>query len=148
MKIRTLVLAGAAIVAAGALSTAGQEPEGVFLHVRDGARVRVHDEATVYFVDRGVLRPLTYAAYRNLFARDWRGITELVDVPGHLVGQPLNEKTRLVKVGTKVWLIDNGETKRHVSSVDAFDACGFSWHRVKSVTDRDIADLPEGLPLR
>ncbi len=43
MKIRTLVIAGAAIVAAGALSTAGQEPEGVFLHVRDGARVRVHD---------------------------------------------------------------------------------------------------------
>ena len=148
MKIRTLILAGAALVAAGALSTAGQEPEGVFLHVRDGARVRVHDEATVYFVDRGVLRHLTYAAYRSLFPGDWRGITELVDVPRHLVGNPMNEKTRLVMVEGKVWLIDNGETKRHVSSVDTFNACGFSWRRVKSVKDRDIADLPEVPPLR
>ena len=148
MKIRTLVLAGAAIVAAGALSTAGQEPEGVFLHVRDGARVRVHDEATVYFVDRGVLRHLTASSYRSLFPNDWRGITELVDVPLHLVGQPLNEKTRLVMVDGKVWLIDNGATKRHVSSVDTFEACGFSWHRVKRVKERDIADLPEGMPLR
>jgi hypothetical protein len=143
--MKTLILAGVAIAAAAA---AAPQPEGVFLNVRDGARVRVHDEATVYFVDRGILRHLTYLAYRNLYPNDWRGITELVDAPPHLVGRGLNEKTRLVKVGKTVWFIDNGETKRHVSSVDAFDACGFSWHRVKAVTARDIADLPEGPPLR
>ena len=117
-------------------------PDGTFLQVVDGTLVKDVDDSTVYVVDRDVLRPVTWAAFRKLYA-DFRGVATVVAIPRHLVHEPLGDGTRLVKTkdDPAVWLVDNGRTKRHVVS---FRRRGFVWPKVKIVKPEEIDFLPVG----
>ena len=55
-------------------------PDGTFLQVVDGTLVKEVDDSTVYVVDRDVLRPVTWAAFRRLYA-DFRGVATVVAIP-------------------------------------------------------------------
>jgi len=46
----------------------------------------------------------------------------------------------------RVYLLDGGE-RRWIPSLEIFEAHGFVWDRLRLLEDRDIARLPEGLPL-
>jgi hypothetical protein len=122
---------------------------GIHLQVADGTLVKAPADPRVYLVDRGALRHVTGTSYRRLYA-GFRGICTVVEIPHHLVQEPLGDGTRLVKTrdDPHVWLVDNGHTKRHVSSVPVFRRYGFSWHRVQIVPPEMIDFLPEGPRLR
>lgn len=142
MKTRWLILV--CLLVAVPVGAAAVEYRGVRLDVPNGARVRVPGSTTVYFVDRGLLRPVTLAAYRGLW-RGWRGIGLVSEVPENLLGRPLEGSTRLVKTAgdRQAWLIDNGRTKRPVRS---FTVTGFASSLVEVVEpcelDRYETDEP------
>ena len=147
---RTLAVAvlGLALLS-NARTKADPVTAGIYLQVADGTLVKSPDDATVYLVDRSVLRPLVGKAHERLYT-DYRSICTVVEIPQHLVQGSLGNETRLAKTkdDPHVWLIDNGHTKRHVSSVSVFDRYGFSWHRVQIVPPGEIDYLPIGSPLK
>jgi len=120
-------------------------PGGTFLEVADGMRVRQAGRPEVYLVDRGVLRHFTERAYERLYP-DFRGVCIVLSIPRHLVTEPLGAGTRLVRAphDPHVWLIDNGQVRRHVASPEAFAHYGFSWALVRTVPPEEIDYLPEG----
>ena len=148
MKRSTWIVAGlalAAAVAAAVPARAGRE--GAWLPLRDGTRLKTTDDDCVYLVDAGRLRPMTYAAYTALYG-DWSGIVFVESVPSSLVGERVDEKTRLIKSADNVatYLVDsNGTTKRVIDNRWAFEAAfGFSWSKVKIVPQEEIDRLSEG----
>jgi len=138
-------LACAAAIAAAVPADAGRE--GVWLPLRDGTRLKTTDDDCVYLVDAGRLRPMTYAAYTALYG-DWSGIVFVESVPSSLVGERVDEKTRLVKTADNVatYLVDcGGTTRRVIDNRWAFEAAfGFSWSKVKIVPQEEIDRLSEG----
>ena len=128
-----------------AKTSADPVEDGIYVKVPEGALVRAADDARVFMVDRGVLRHITGNAFGRLY-RDFGVVTTIVEIPEHLVGEPLGTGTRLVRAkGTAhVWLIDNAETKRHVSDVPVFDRYRFDWGHVQLVDANEIDFLPIG----
>lgn len=131
-----------------AISGAGSPATGVFLEVTQGTLVKEPDAPDVYLVERGGLRLVSKGAYERLYA-DFRRVCTVVSIPKQLVMEPLDAGTEIVKTkdDPHVWLLDNGRTRRHVSSPSAFDRYGFSWPLVRTVAPEEIAYLPEGPPL-
>ncbi|MEM8882543.1 MAG: hypothetical protein AAGD14_00570 [Planctomycetota bacterium] len=129
-----------------ATSRAGTPPaSGVHLELVEGTLVQEAGRAEVFLVDRGTLRHITGDAFDRIY-RDFRRVVTVVRVPRHLVGQPLGNGTRLVrgKGDPAVWLIDNGETKRHVANEPSFRGRGFVWSKVQIVDPGEIDFLPIG----
>ena len=147
---RTLGVAVLGFVLLWPIARTGADPvaTGIYLQVADGALVKAPDDTRVYLVDRGVLRLFTGKSYERLYT-DYDRICTVVEIPRHLVQAPLGNETRLAKTkdDAHVWLIDNGHTKRHVSSVSVFCRYGFSWHCVQIVPPEEIDYLPTGSPL-
>ena len=143
-----LTLLAALLLLPSAHTRASAVTAGIHLQVADGTLVKTADDATVYLVDRGVLRPLGSTSYAQLYT-DYKRICTVVEVPLSLVKQPLASETRLVRAkdAAHVWLIDNGHSKRHVSSLAVFRRYGFSWSRVQIVHPDTIDYLPTGSPL-
>ena len=107
--------------------------------------MKTPDCLTVYLVDRGFLRPLDYAAYKNLWST-WEGIGLITEVPPSLLGEAMDGRTRLVKTkdDARVWLIDNGLQKRPVRS---FTVTGFTGRLVETVDAEVLTALYEGAPI-
>ena len=61
-----LVLLGAAL--ATTVHASSSAPEGMYLLVKNGARIKTPRKTAVYMVDRGMLRHVHYAAYKRLWA--------------------------------------------------------------------------------
>ncbi len=135
-----------AVLAAGFLTSVGyaaavaQQRATTMLPIVDGSRVMKMSGDTVYFVDDGELRPMRYAAYKNLF-RGWGGIGKIGEVPEEMLGETMTGKTRLVRVKGErhVWLIDNGKTRRHVREM-----LDFSRKLIEPVAWSEILEYPEG----
>jgi hypothetical protein len=148
MKRSTWIVAGlalAAAIAAAVPADAGRE--GPWLPLRDGSRVRTTDSECVYLVDGGRLRPMTLTAYRALYG-DWSGITWVDSVPSSLVGERLDEKTRLVKSPDDVatYLVDsNGTVKRVIVNKWTFESFWhFWWSKVEVIPQEEIDRLSDG----
>lgn len=142
-----LVAIGAALATVGATSAgAGSEATGLYLHVANGARVKTAGKTCVYFVDRGVLRPVTYAAYRQLWS-GWPGIELVTEIPETSVGETLRAGTRLVQVPGEraVWFIDNDRLRRWVPS---FAPAEFSWNKVQKITAEELEQYQQGPDLK
>jgi hypothetical protein len=135
----------AIVVALVAITSAGAPARGVFLEVVEGTLVKEIDSKDVYLVDKGGVRLLSKAAYERLYA-DFRGVCTVVSIPKNLAGEPLDTGTQIVKTegAPHVWLLDNGRTRRHVSSPATFERYGFSWPLVRTVRPDEIDYLPEG----
>ena len=145
----TFTLLGAFLLLPSAHTGAAALTEGIHLQVADGTLVKTEDEATVYLVDRGLLRPMVGKSYAQLYT-NYSRICTVVEIPLSLVREPLASETRLVRAedDAHVWLIDNGHSKRHVSSLAVFQRYGFSWSRVQIVQPETVDYLPIGAPLR
>lgn len=145
-----LLVAGCGWGAAGAAAAAARPAQGVWVQLRDGARVTVPGAATVYVVDRGALRPVTGGAHEALWP-SFRGIVEIESVPGGSLGARLDDETCLVKApdDPAVWLLDRGATvRRHVSDLHVFGSkWAFSWAKVRSMPLAEIEALPVGEPV-
>ena len=144
-RVGVALLLACFVFGADATGSAEKRWPGLQLEIPDGSRVKTPDCLTVYLVDRGFLRPLEYAAYKNLWS-SWRGIGLITEVPPSLLGEAMDGTTRLVKTkdDRRVWLIDNGLQKRHVRS---FTVTGFSWHLVEIVEPELLTALYEGSPI-
>ena len=147
-KTLGIALLGALLLLPSAHTRAAAVTAGIHLQVADGTLVKTADDATVYLVDRGVLRPLINRSYAQLYT-DYKRICTVVEIPPSLVREPLASETRLVRAEghAHVWLIDNGHSKRHVSSLAVFHRYGFSWSRVQIVPPEAVDYLPTGSPL-
>ena len=144
---RTLGIAAVGLMLLLPVTRTNADPvaAGMYLKVAEGTLVKAPDDPRVYLVDQGVLRHVSGTAYGRLYA-DFGGICTVTEVPESLVQEPLGEGTRLVraKADAHVWLIDNGQTKRHVSDVPVFNRYGFSWRHVQIVALEQIDSLPVG----
>jgi hypothetical protein len=148
MQRSTWIVSGL-VVAAAALAAvpASAERSGAWLPLRDGTRVKTTGDDCVYLVDGGRLRPMTLAGYQALYG-SWSGIVFVESVPSSLVGERIDEKTRLIKTADNVatYLVDsNGTTKRVIDNRWAFEAAwGFWWSKVKIVPQEEIDRLANG----
>jgi hypothetical protein len=144
------LVAGACVAAAVATASAARSPQGVWVQLRDGARVTVPGAETVYVVDRGTLRPVTGAAHRALWP-GFQGVVEIASVPEGSLGPRLDEKTCLVKDrdDPAVWLLDQrGTVRRHVVDPHVFQSkWAFSWGKVRRMPIAEIEALPVGDPV-
>jgi len=150
MRAATSLLLGAGVLALVAATASGRAAQGVWVQLRDGARVKTPDAKTVYVVDRGALRPVTGGAHEALWA-SFRGIVEIESVPEGSLGARLDNATRLVKApdDPAVWLLDrDGSVRRHVTDLHVFGSkWAFSWAKVRSMPLAEIEALPVGDPV-
>ncbi len=140
----------AAVVAIGlggspADATEPRPAPDTHLKLVEGSRVKTANKTTVYFVDGGRLRPMRYAAYKNLFS-GWGGIKKIKRAPKALLGMNMRGDTRLVRIRgeERVWFIDNGREKRLVTT---FHGIGFSSRLVELVEPEELDPYYEGPPV-
>jgi len=122
-----------------------QAATGVDQRLVEGSRVKTATRTCVYFVDGGRLRPMRYAAYKNLFS-GWGGIKTIKSAPEELMGVNMRGDTRIVRVrgDERIWFIDNGREKRLVRT---FHGIGFSSRLVELVEPEELDPYYEGTPI-
>ena len=146
-------LAAATLIGGFALgrapAAASGVPHGLYLEVRNGQRVKPWNSDAVFLVDRGVLRHITYDAYTALFD-GWGGIATINEAPATVIGEGLGKGTRLVKSPsrTTVYLIENDRLLRAFDSARCFGANGFSWGKVRKISDAALAEYETGPTIR
>ena len=147
MTTRSICITGALtiLLAAAGIAVARGTPHGPWVQLADGQRVRAKGEATVYLVEDGMLRPITYTAYVELWG-DFRAVCVADEVPKAAIGKLLGDGTRLIRAreDPKVYLVESGKTKRHVVNREVFlERYGFTWDRVHSLPEDEVKAIPE-----
>jgi hypothetical protein len=124
----------------------------ITLKSQDGALMQSPD-GRVYVLVGGLKRyipnPATFEAGGFSLSQvvavpaDWlNGVPSGHDVPNVLA----NGRILTSGGGRPVFVIDAG-AKRHITSPDLFNACGYAWNSVSLVSDATINALPTGAPM-
>jgi hypothetical protein len=112
-----------------------------------GARVR-DPQGDVYLMLDGRLRHVpNRATYDRLF-KTWGGFTDVPRAAAYPMGEPLDENARLVRdaANGRIYLVGHG-IRRWIISRHVFDRYGFNPTTAANISERELADLPEGPPI-
>ena len=132
-------------------------PIGVNVVSYAGKTVKSNSPSSgVFLIENGTKRPFSSAEALNSHKYSWANILTLseaamAEIPtGATLGINIPAYAgKLLKgssPGSGVFLIENG-TKRPFSSAEALNSYGYDWHKILTVTDIILADIPLGPPI-
>jgi hypothetical protein len=113
---------------------------------------------SVYVMHEGTKRHILSEGAFNACGYRWDAVQRIAGGPlagiptgAPLAGAPcpgisLPTRTLLKGFGPEVYVIHDGR-KRHITSQDAFGACGYHWGNIDYVQDGVIASIPSSSPL-
>ena len=123
---------------------------------KDSTLMRVSDNPAVYVIKNGEKRVITSAELFQLLGYVWKNVIYVSQIEMEIYneGEPMTfEDARrpdgtLIKTKTSrgVYLIDKGK-KRQFASAQVFDALGYKWSRILTISDAEFAFYPVGDPV-
>ncbi|NMP22537.1 glycosyl hydrolase family 18 protein [Sulfobacillus harzensis] len=116
----------------------------------DGTLIQAEGQNPVYLVENGVLHWITNSSTFLGMGYNWSEITKVPSIQTNWpTGSPISSPFTYLPDGTlfrigntnPVYVINNGQIQ-HIASVSVFDAMGYSWSEVKSLST--MPSLPQG----
>lgn len=112
----------------------------------NGHLYKIGTDATVYMSSHCVLKPFRGEAVFKTRGLKFEGITTLPAVPADVTvstSPVLPADGTLIKGRDKtVWFVDNNGHRRGFVSAEVFKALGFTFEKVKEISDTDLAEIP------
>jgi len=106
----------------------------------DGSLLRAEDDTKVYAIHNQKKRWIQSVEIFNSYNFKWQNIKTISE--NDLAGIEENQLIRL-KGDAKVYLIDENGARKHIKSVEEFNAQGFDWVDIVEVNEKDFNSYEE-----